>query len=190
MLSCVILAVTVSFLFWEFGKHPPPLALICTGWTQPLASPDSEHCRPVTTPGGGDLGITFLQLWRWVHGACPAMKGGLDRLARLAALSQWAVRNGRGNENQPQVCCPLPCLQAEPPQSIPNAYSAAAAVRVAVMCLKSLSSCLYSGPHLLLRRKSSEKGHLKPSFSACSHSVWNSNQISVELNHISPQGAI
>lgn len=85
--------------------------------SQPLASPDSVPMSRL--PGGwsGDLGITFLQLWRWVHRPYPTVKGGLVRLARLTTLSQWAVRNGRGNENRPQVCCPLPGLQGEPPES-------------------------------------------------------------------------
>lgn len=141
--KCLILAQccrvgfwqSLSFIFilwdWQTSNH---WHCMCTGWTQPLASPDSAHCHHVTTPGGGDLGITFLQLWCWMCGACPPVKGRLDRLARLTALSQWAVRNGRGNENQPSVCCPLPRLQGEPPGTLFWMHnSAATAVRVAVV---------------------------------------------------------
>lgn len=111
MLSCVILSI--GCFFCAIGKCQT------TGTVSVLAEPSpSEHCPHVTTPGGvGDLGITFLQLWRWLHGLYPTVKGGMVRLARLNTLSQWAVRNGRGNENRPQVCCPLPRLHGEPPES-------------------------------------------------------------------------
>lgn len=112
MFSCVILSIGCFFVRLANVR---PLTLYLY-WLNP--APQSTVPMSWLPEGGvGDLGITFLQLWRWVHGLYPTVKGDMVRLARLNTLSQWAVRNGRGNENRPQVCCPLPRLHGEPPES-------------------------------------------------------------------------
>lgn len=60
--------------------------------------------------GGGDLGITFLQLWQRVHGPYPAVTGGRARHARSTAPSQRAESKlGErlrtcSPSSRPQVC--------------------------------------------------------------------------------------
>lgn len=136
--------------YWLDPARPPP------------ASPDSERGPHVTTPGGGERGGGEGRGWCWHHisaalavsaRSVPHGKGRtVDWLARLTALSQWALRNGRGNENQPQVGCTLPPSAGRASrEAILNAYSAAAAaaaaVRVAVMCLKVAVVLLIFRPH-------------------------------------------
>lgn len=42
----------------------------------------------------------------------------MDRLARLTALSQWAVRNGRGNAIGPKCVAHYPVCRVNPPESL------------------------------------------------------------------------
>lgn len=115
---CDFGSYSFSFLFCEIGKRPRPLALYLY-WLN--SAPGLSRLRTLSpchdSRGRGSWHhiSAALAVSAW---SCPTVKGGLDRLARLAALSQWVVRNGRGNENQPQVCCLLPRLQAEPPESL------------------------------------------------------------------------
>lgn len=118
VLSCVILVVTVFHFYFVRLANVRPLELYPC-W---LPAPGLSRLRALSpchdSRGRGSWHHISAALAVCVHGACPTVKGGLDRLARLTALSQWAVRNGGGNENKFQVCCPLPRLQGEPPESL------------------------------------------------------------------------
>lgn len=111
MFSCVILSIGWFVLCnWQMSDH---WHCICTGWTQPLSA--LAPCHDSRRGGWGSWHHISAALA--VSGLYPTVKEGMVRLARLNTLSQWAVRNGRGNENRPQVCCPLPRLHGEPPES-------------------------------------------------------------------------
>lgn len=144
--------------------------------------------------GGDGVGITFLQLWRWVHGACPTVKGGPGLACTLnCPVTMGTEEWERKWKSAPSGLHITPSAGTASWEAILNAYSAAAAVWVAVMCLKSRPSCLYSDPTVTSKKKELWKRSSPAQLLSFSHSqqkLWNSNQISVELNHVSPQGAI
>lgn len=170
VLSCDLWPSLLLFFFffcvWDWQMSETTWHCICTGWNQPPASPDSQRGPHVTTPGGGErgggegrgwdgVGITFLQLWRWVHGACPTVKGGPGLACTLnCPVTMGTEEWERKWKSAPSGLHITPSAGRASWEAILNAYSAAAAaVWVAVMCLKSRSSCLYSDPTVTSEKK-------------------------------------
>lgn len=152
-----------------------------------LASAAQQHHPHVTTAGGGDLGITFPQLRRWVHGLYSAVNGGQVRLACSTALSQWAERHVRGN-NIGSQCAPH---HSDPKcwgYLIKDPVSLTYAHFFLLLLLRWTCSHVFN----MVSRSSflhslclCEEEYFKGRFSS-SLLVWNLNLISVELNHLLP----
>lgn len=145
----------LSFLFCEIGKRQTAgtvSVLAASPWPLP-----SQSTVPMSRlPGAGILASHFCSSGSVCAWSMPYGKGRPGQACTLnCPVTMGSEEWGRKWKSVPSVLPITPSAGWTSWESILNAYSAAAAVRVAVMCLKSRSSCLYSGPHLLLRRKSS-----------------------------------
>lgn len=153
------------FFLCEIGKCQRPLGTVSVlAEASPRRLPTHSAVPMSRLPGAGrgvegrrwdGVGITFLQLWRWVHGACPTVKGGPGLACTLnCPVTMGTEEWERKWKSAPSGLHITPSAGRASWEAILNAYSAAAAaVRVAVMCLKSRSSCLYSDPTVTSEKK-------------------------------------
>lgn len=146
-------------------------------------------------PGAGISASRFQSYGGECTDHTPVVRGSRVSLARSTAPSQWAARDSRGADINPWMCSQSswPKVCRTDPLNIRFIWS----VSLHLLLLWRLCSHMFnatsrlslsSHSNSLCGRKGLRKRLSVARLLHFSFTVWNWNQISVELNHLSPSG--